>query len=197
MPNKIRSASTLVTRFIERASSGVQNPGAPVPNPFLPQKNLDTGRWHPARYSLRRQKELVKQARADGVLGLLPPGTKASREQGAGVGLGAEASSIVGATDLLPQWEGEPGPKSNVGIRSTQRRFKGHKWEREQKERAEFVAKRMETMAKRIADLKAVCLAVIMSNRDVTLIYKLCVRQKYKSGPKVDPHYPSECILSA
>ncbi|KAJ1311412.1 hypothetical protein OPQ81_009902 [Rhizoctonia solani] len=53
------------------------------------------------------------------------------------------------------EWEGEPAPKSNVGIRSTQRRFKGHKWEREAKERADFVAKRMETMAKRIAEAKA------------------------------------------
>ncbi|KAF8605132.1 hypothetical protein BDV93DRAFT_471074 [Ceratobasidium sp. AG-I] len=155
MPTKIRSASTFVARFLERTTSGTHTPGSPVPNPFLPQKNPDTGRWHPARYSLRRQKELVKQARADGVLGLLPPGSKAGREQGAGVGLSAEAGSVAGAVDVLPQWEGEPGPKSTVGIRSTQRRFKGHKWEREQKERADFVAKRMETMAKRIAELKA------------------------------------------
>lgn len=155
MPTKIRLASTLVARFLAREAHA---PGSPAPNPFLPQKNLETGRWQPARYSLRRQKELVKQARADGVLGLLPPGLKAGREQGAGLGLGAEASGISGATDVLPRWEGEPGAKSTVGIRSTQRRFKGHKWEREQKERAEFVAKRMATMAKRIAELKAVCL---------------------------------------
>ncbi|KAF8760853.1 hypothetical protein RHS01_00704 [Rhizoctonia solani] len=80
------------------------------------------------------------------------PGVKARREDGAG-----ERSDVASASSGLPalNWEGEPAPKSTVGIRSTQRRFKGHKWEREAKERAEFVAKRMETMAKRIAEAKA------------------------------------------
>ncbi|KAG8748472.1 54S ribosomal protein L25, mitochondrial [Ceratobasidium sp. 414] len=152
MPTKIRSASTLIARFIEHASSssGTGTAGSSAPNPFLPQKNPTTGRWHPPQYSLRRQKELVKQARADGVLGLLPPGLKAGREQGAGAVLGVET-----AAGVVPKWEGEPAPRSTAGIRSTQRRFKGHKWEREQKERAEFIAKRMETMAKRIAESKA------------------------------------------
>ncbi|KAG9104569.1 hypothetical protein FRC06_001349 [Ceratobasidium sp. 370] len=151
MPTKIRSAGTLIARFIERASSpSTSTSGSSIPNPFLPHKNPATGRWHPPQYSLRRQKELVKQARADGVLGLLPPGLKAGREQGAGAVQGVET-----AAGVAPKWEGEPAPRSTVGIRSTQRRFKGHKWEREQKERAEFVAKRMETMAKRIAEMKA------------------------------------------
>ncbi|KAG9119186.1 54S ribosomal protein L25, mitochondrial [Ceratobasidium sp. 392] len=151
MSPKIRSASTLVARFIERASSssGTSTTGASVSNPFLPQKNQATGRWHPPQYSLRRQKELVKQARAGGILGLLPPGLKASRDHGAGAVLDVETSAGV-----VPKWEGEPAQRSTTGIRSTQRRFKGHKWEREQKERAEFVAKRMETMAKRIAEMK-------------------------------------------
>ncbi|GAB1518951.1 54S ribosomal protein L25, mitochondrial [Rhizoctonia solani] len=152
MPAKVRTANTLVARFLERAAAQSPNPGALVPNPFLPQKNSQTGRWHGPQYSLRRQKELVKQARADGVIGLLPPGVKARREDGAG-----ERSDVASASSGLPalNWEGEPAPKSTVGIRSTQRRFKGHKWEREAKERAEFVAKRMETMAKRIAEAKA------------------------------------------
>ncbi|CAE6424951.1 unnamed protein product [Rhizoctonia solani] len=152
MPAKVRTANTLVARFLERTAAQSLNPGAPVPNPFLPQKNSQTGRWHGPQYSLRRQKELVKQARADGAIGLLPPGPKARREDGAGSRLDAGSSP-----SRLPalNWEGEPAPQSNVGIRSTQRRFKGHKWEREAKERADFVAKRMETMAKRIADAKA------------------------------------------
>jgi large subunit ribosomal protein L25 len=45
-------------------------------NPFLPWKNPVTGRWRPPAYSLRRQKELIKSARAAGVLDLLPPGLK-------------------------------------------------------------------------------------------------------------------------
>ncbi|KAG8712758.1 hypothetical protein FRC09_019488 [Ceratobasidium sp. 395] len=152
MSAKLRSASTLVARFIERASSSSQKStaGASTLNPFLPQKDPTTGRWRPPQYSLRRQKELVKQTRADGVLGLLPPGLKAGREQGVGAALDVETAAGVVST-----WEGEPTPRSTKGIRSTQRRFKGHKWQREQKERAEFVAKRMETMAKRIAEMKA------------------------------------------
>ncbi|KAB5594719.1 hypothetical protein CTheo_1866 [Ceratobasidium theobromae] len=150
MPAKIRTASTLVARFLERASTT----GASVPNPFLPQKNPHTGRWHAPQYSLRRQKELVKQARADGVLGLLPPGPKARREDGAGVGLDPKSTAAAKALPVL-QWEGEPAPRSTTGIRSAQRRFKGHKWEREQKERAEFVAKRMATMGERIAEMRA------------------------------------------
>ncbi|CAE6539097.1 hypothetical protein RSOLAG22IIIB_02217 [Rhizoctonia solani] len=152
MPPKVRTANTLVARLLERAAVKSPNPGAPIPNPFLPQKNPQTGRWHGPQYSLRRQKELVKQARVQGIIGLLPPGLKARREEGAGTGVedGPTPSGLA-----VLEWEGEPAPKSNVGIRSTQRRFKGHKWEREAKERADFVAKRMETMAKRIAETKA------------------------------------------
>ncbi|KAH7344968.1 hypothetical protein B0J17DRAFT_637787 [Rhizoctonia solani] len=157
MPPKVRTANTLVARFLERATAQSPSTGAPISNPFLPQKNPQTGRWHDPQYSLRRQKELVKQARAQGVIGLLPPGLKARREDGAGIGL--EADSTPSGLAVL-KWEGEPAPISNVGIRSTQRRFKGHKWEREAKERADFVAKRMETMAKRIAETKAVCFLV-------------------------------------
>ncbi|KAG8761882.1 hypothetical protein FRC11_012534 [Ceratobasidium sp. 423] len=152
MPPKVRTPGTLVARFLERTVARSPHHGAPIANPFLPQKNSQTGRWHGPQYSLRRQKELVKQARAQGVIGLLPPGLKARSEDGAGMGLDASAAS--NSLPLL-KWEGEPALKSNVGIRSAQRRFKGHKWEREAKERAEFVAKRMETMAKRIAETKA------------------------------------------
>lgn len=53
-----------------------------VSNPFLPWKNPATGHWRPPVYSLRRQKELVKSAKAAGVLDLLPPGLK-HRDTGA------------------------------------------------------------------------------------------------------------------
>ncbi|CAE6462985.1 unnamed protein product [Rhizoctonia solani] len=152
MSPKVRAANTLVARLLERAVAQSKTPGDPIANPFLPQKNPQTGRWHGPQYSLRRQKELVKQARTQGVIGLLPLGLKARREGGAGTG--AEVSATSSGLAAL-KWEGEPAPKSSVGIRSTQRRFKGHKWEREAKERADFVAKRMETMAKRIAEVKA------------------------------------------
>ena len=52
-----------------------------VPNPFLPRKNPESGRWAPPKYSLRRQAELVKHARASGTLHLLPPGPKLSTQE--------------------------------------------------------------------------------------------------------------------
>ena len=50
-------------------------------NPFVPHKNEKSGRWAPPKYSLRRQAELVKHARASGTLHLLPPGPKMSSAQ--------------------------------------------------------------------------------------------------------------------
>jgi len=47
-----------------------------LPNPFLPKKNPKTGKWRPPKYSLRRQAELVKMAKASGTLASLPPGPK-------------------------------------------------------------------------------------------------------------------------
>ncbi|EIM89025.1 uncharacterized protein STEHIDRAFT_166957 [Stereum hirsutum FP-91666 SS1] len=49
-------------------------------NPFIPLKNPSTGRWAPAKYSLRRQADLVKNARKSGTLHLLPPGPKFNPE---------------------------------------------------------------------------------------------------------------------
>jgi len=42
-------------------------------NPFLPNKNPDTGKWHGAKYSLRRSSDLYKMARKFGIQDLLPP----------------------------------------------------------------------------------------------------------------------------
>jgi large subunit ribosomal protein L25 len=50
-------------------------------NPFVPHKNDKSGRWAPPKYSLRRQAELIKHARASGTLHLLPPGPKMSSAQ--------------------------------------------------------------------------------------------------------------------
>ncbi|KAK8440399.1 hypothetical protein CJI97_001355 [Candidozyma auris] len=45
----------------------------PHMNPFLPNKNPDSGRWHGAKYSLRRSADLFKMARKFGIQDLLPP----------------------------------------------------------------------------------------------------------------------------
>ncbi|KAI4133426.1 MAG: hypothetical protein LQ338_000162 [Usnochroma carphineum] len=50
------------------------------PNPFKPHKHPETGRWHDPVYSLRRQADLVKLARANGVEELLPYTIKGSGE---------------------------------------------------------------------------------------------------------------------
>lgn len=42
-------------------------------NPFLPNKNTETGRWHGAKFSLRRSADLFKMARKFGIQDLLPP----------------------------------------------------------------------------------------------------------------------------
>lgn len=52
-----------------------------TPNPFLPHKHPVTGKWHDPEYSLRRQAELVKLARAEGVEELLPFTYKGTEER--------------------------------------------------------------------------------------------------------------------
>jgi large subunit ribosomal protein L25 len=51
---------------------------AEYPNPFLPWKNPETGRWRGAKFGLRRQADLVKLAKKYGVEPLLPPGRKST-----------------------------------------------------------------------------------------------------------------------
>lgn len=45
----------------------------PNRNPFLPNKNPETNRWHEPRFSLRRQADLYKMAYKFGIAELLPP----------------------------------------------------------------------------------------------------------------------------
>lgn len=56
----------------------------PYHNPFLPFKNVVTGKWHSPTYGLRKQADLVKLASEYGVVDLLPwtikkPGEKEKR----------------------------------------------------------------------------------------------------------------------
>ncbi|KAI0533569.1 hypothetical protein GGR58DRAFT_516815 [Xylaria digitata] len=52
-----------------------------TPNPFLPHKHPVTGKWHDPEFSLRRQAELVKLAREEGVEELLPFTSKGTEER--------------------------------------------------------------------------------------------------------------------
>ena len=65
------------------ATISPNNPTAnPMPtNPFLPFKHPITGKWQDPVYSLRRQAELVKLAREEGVEELLPFTSKGTEER--------------------------------------------------------------------------------------------------------------------
>ncbi|KAL1959708.1 hypothetical protein VTO42DRAFT_1294 [Malbranchea cinnamomea] len=98
------------------------------PNPFLPYKNPETGRWRGAVISLRRQAELVKLAREYGVEELLPPGKKSTEYK---------------ETRL-----------KEVGLRikgtGIGQKVKGHKWERTLAQRLEERRKAMLAMPQMI-----------------------------------------------
>ena len=78
-PNVIPPTATVAPKLSERLApeQKLSRSGA-VPNPFLPHRNPQSGRWAPPKYSLRRQADLIKHARASGTLHLLPPGPKLS-----------------------------------------------------------------------------------------------------------------------
>lgn len=50
-------------------------------NPFLPNKNPETGKWHGSKYSLRRSSDLFKMAKKFGIEDLLPPIPKTFYEE--------------------------------------------------------------------------------------------------------------------
>ncbi|KAL8764303.1 MAG: hypothetical protein Q9184_000008 [Pyrenodesmia sp. 2 TL-2023] len=101
------------------------------PNPFKPHKHPETGRWHDPVYSLRRQADLVKLARVNGVEELLPytfkgsEGTKRREEHGLrvkGTGIGQRVKgkawertmksrlekrkqAMLGMPTLVQQWK--------------------------------------------------------------------------------------------
>ncbi|KAL7629249.1 hypothetical protein AAE478_000769 [Parahypoxylon ruwenzoriense] len=70
-PTQILPASTRTNTIKDGAT----------PNPFLPHKHPVTGKWHNPEFSLRRQAELVKLAREQGVEELLPFTSKGTEER--------------------------------------------------------------------------------------------------------------------
>ncbi|KAK4940444.1 54S ribosomal protein L25, mitochondrial [Elasticomyces elasticus] len=78
------------------------------PNPFLPRKNFETGRWAGARIGLRRQAELVKMAKKLKIEELLPPGRKSTEFK--------QARLLDRGLRVKGTGEGQ--------------KVKGHKWER-------------------------------------------------------------------
>ncbi|TBU39988.1 hypothetical protein BD309DRAFT_1003394 [Dichomitus squalens] len=185
------SALRLVKQFRVRELAPVLKAADPqlsttrpkVRNPFLPFKNPDTGRWAPAKYSLRRQAELVKNARASGTLHLLPPGPKLSHKElpaasqtvSQTVAAPANGDAVVEGEILVTdaqlkgqpwwsgqvEWEGEFKEKevkgADVGNRlyaGRKRMFKGHKWQRTQQEREREQKMLLKDMKARIERFK-------------------------------------------
>ncbi|DAA75970.1 TPA_exp: Uncharacterized protein A8136_1341 [Trichophyton benhamiae CBS 112371] len=104
------------------------DPSGLYPNPFLPYKNPETGRWRGAVISLRRQAELVKLGIKYGVEELLPPGRKSTEYKHARL---IEKGLRVKGTGI--------GQK-----------VKGHKWERSMKGKLEERKKAMLEMPEMI-----------------------------------------------
>jgi large subunit ribosomal protein L25 len=104
------------------------------PNPFLPTKIFTTGKWAGPKIGLRRQAELVKLAKINGVEELLPPGKK---------------STAFKETRLI---------KAGLRIRGTGegQKVKGHKWERTIGTTLEKRRKAMEGMPEMIRTWKQV-----------------------------------------
>ena len=94
------------------------------PNPFLPWKNPETGRWRGAAIGLRRQAELVKMAKRHGLEALLPPGRKSTEYK--------EQRILEKGLRVKGTGEGQ--------------KVKGHKWERTMNATLERRRKAMEEM---------------------------------------------------
>ena len=160
-----------------------------IPNPFLPHKNPDTGRWAPPRYSLRRQAELVKDARASQLVHLLPPGPKLSlKELADAIALQqARATDAVGPKKHGPKsdwkglwkqeiiWDGEVKEKKVAGAdignklyAGKWRMFKGHKWERTREARLKKREYLMKNMKDRIDRFKSV--SAVLSHAHLSLL---------------------------
>lgn len=177
---------------------------AVLPNPFIPRKHPETGKWRPPVYSLRRQAELVKKAKASGLLHLLPPGPKSPRTR---LGVteaiqeaqkAATAASVETLKEQLKDsgedqavwlepvtWEGKVKRKkvrgAALGITlyaGKKRMFKGHKWERVREERMRKRAILLRDMKKRIYNYKNVSFWSLSHARDTDLKVAALVLQE-------------------
>jgi hypothetical protein len=152
-----------------------------VPNPFLSSKPGGAKFHRTSKYSLRRQKELLKAARLLSQTGhdpsaenLLPPGPKAlSRISGGGIdkalaalGRKDSAISMAGKTERTQSlsegeqevnWIGSPRPRKKHGLYEGRKvAFKLHKWEREQRGRRDAIKKQVQGMDQRIDEWRSV-----------------------------------------
>jgi large subunit ribosomal protein L25 len=118
-------ATTMVPKPVPRSERG-------PPNPFLPMKNHETGRWRGAAIGLRVQADLVKLAKKNGVEALLPPGRKSTAFK--------EQRTLERGLRMRGTGEGQ--------------KVKGHKWERRMGAKLDVRRKAMENMPEMIREWK-------------------------------------------
>ena len=143
--NRAQSSTTVSTALNTsstdpNASQVETNAPAPEPNltetnPFSRTRHPRTGQWHDPVFSLRRQAELVKLARANGVEDLLPPTPKSIEAR--------MSRRIEGGLRVKGTGLGQ--------------RVKGKMWERTQKARLEKRRQAMLGMPKMVQQWKQVC----------------------------------------
>lgn len=167
MTTAAKRGLTLIQRFrireFQRAlPSEAASPA--IPNPFIPHLNPETGRWTPPRYSLRRQAELIKQAKKTKTLHLLPPGPKLKPreippypEAVPGLPQKEDVVEMLKESTQPIDWIGhvkihEPAG-ANVGNRlyaAKKQMFKGHKWQRVYRRERKYRRILMKHMPKRV-----------------------------------------------
>lgn len=185
-----------------------------LPNPFIPRKHPVTGKWRPPVYSLRRQAELVKKAKASGLLQLLPPGPKSPKTRFGVTEAIKEAQMAATAAPIQVlkrqlkdgkkdqgvwaapvAWEGKVKERkirgTDLGIRlyaGKKRMFKGHKWERVMKERQRRRAVLLRDMKKRIYNYKNVSSLFLFHTSGLDFI------SQYYKRRKPDPLKPPRTV---
>jgi large subunit ribosomal protein L25 len=172
-PKPSGADSLLPTPEVGASGSSTSNATPMLPNPFLPRFNPQTGRWAPPKYSLRRQAELIKSAKACEAVHLLPPGAKLARphlfsaSNPPNVPINSEKDIKEEAHWAMPVlWDGDVKVKANAEHISKlysgkKRMFKGHKWERTLGSRLKEREALMGSMKKRVRKYKAVCCVLL------------------------------------
>ncbi|KAF5347752.1 hypothetical protein D9756_010283 [Leucocoprinus leucothites] len=151
-------------------------------NPFIAQK-LPNGKWREPVYSLRKQAEIVKAAKASGLLHLIPTGPKNPLPRAPAKGQDVKAIAVKRAAEqesVMEQlkkelmekgekdvgwlnlnsiaWRGKAKRRERKELVSLypakKRMFKGHKWQRTQEQRERKRGILMRDMKKRIYNYK-------------------------------------------
>jgi len=160
MSHSLRAVKRFRLRELIPKPAALDKSGA-VPNPFVPHKNPQSGRWAPPKYSLRRQADLIKHARGSGTLHFLPPGPKMSLAQLAAAAASAAshpaADRAVKVSGLTNRRRERSVAGADVGNRlyaGKKRMFKGHKWERTRERRVARTKILLRDMDKRVERFK-------------------------------------------